>query len=383
MTRSNRPLSDETAVAQAMHFLDQTTGSVAPPIHPSTTFARREDYELISEFSYARSGSPTINLAERIICGLEGGAASLLYGSGLAAIAAVFETIRAGEHVVVPRIMYFGALSWLRHLAARKGFTLDQFDQQDIETLRDAVKPGKTRLVWIETPANPTFEVVDIVEAARIAHEAGAILGVDGTNAPPCTTKALDFGADIAFHSATKFLNGHSDMTGGVVTVRTKGDLFTELEFTRHQAGAVLGAFEAWLLVRGLRTLFVRFERQSSNALEIARHFEGHPKLARVIYPGLASHPAHAIACRQMTNGFGGMMAILVKGGAAEARRVAGACRVFYPATSLGGVESLIEHRKTIESPESVVPENLIRISVGIEKAADLIDDLEQALERI
>ena len=381
MSRTNRPLADETDVAQAQHYLDAETGAVAPPIHPTSTFARREDYELISKYIYSRYDSPTISLAESIICKLEGGAATLLYGSGLAGIAAVFETLRTGEHVVVPRIMYFGALAWLRRLAERKGFELGEWDQRDIGTLRRAMKPGKTKLVWVESPANPTFEVVDLGEAARIAHDAGAVLGVDGTNAPPCTTKALQFGADIVFHSTTKFLNGHSDMTGGAVTVREKGAYYDDLLFTRERGGAVLGAFEAWLLVRGMRTLYVRFERQSENAMAIARHFEGHPKLERVIYPGLESHPNHAVARKQMTGGFGGMMSICVKGGATEARRVAGSCRVFYPATSLGGVESLIEHRKSVESPDSPVPDNLIRISVGIEKASDLIADLEQALE--
>lgn len=383
MSRTNRPLADETDVAQAQHYLDPLTGAVAPPIHPSSTFARREDYEQISQYMYSRYDSPTIGLAESIIRKLEGGAATLVFGSGLAGIAAVFETLKTGEHVVVPRVMYFGALAWLKRLAERKGFSLDQWDQRDIGTLRAAVKPGKTKLVWVESPANPTFEVVDLAQAARIAHDAGAVLGVDGTNAPPCTTKALQFGADVVFHSTTKFLNGHSDMTGGAVTVREKGPLYDDMVFTRERGGAVLGAFEAWLLVRGMRTLFVRFERQSENAMAVARHFEGHPKLERVIYPGLESHPDHAVAKKQMSSGFGGMMSILVKGGTAEGRRVAGACKIFYPATSLGGVESLIEHRKSVESPDSPVPDNLVRISVGIEKASDLIADLEQALESV
>jgi cystathionine gamma-synthase len=381
--RTNRPSHPETDVAQALHYLDERTGAVAPPIHPSSTFARNENYELISQFNYSRYESPTINLAEEIIRKLEGGAVTRLFGTGLAGIAAVFETVKPGSHVVVPRVMYFGALLWLRRIAEQKGITLTQFDQGDIATLREAVRPGRTSLVWIETPANPTFEVVDIAEAASIAHKAGAALGVDGTNAPPCTTRALDHGADIVFHSATKFLNGHSDITGGVVTSRANDARAEEITFIRRQQGAVLGSFEAWLLVRGMRTLFVRFERQSANAMRIAQHLEGHRKLERVIYPGLPSHPGHAIAKRQMTGGFGGMMSILVKGGFREGQKVAGAARVFYPATSLGGVESLIEHRKTVEAPESPIPENLIRMSIGIENVSDLIADLEQALETI
>ena len=380
---SNRLLAPETDAAQALHYLDKETGAVAPPIHPSSTFARNEDYDLIGGYNYSRYESPTVDLAESIICRLEGGAASQLFGSGLAAIQAVFETVKPGSHVVVPRIMYFGALLWLRRLAEHKGISIDQFDQANIGTLRQAVKPGRTRLVWLETPANPTFEVVDIREAADIAHNAGALLGVDGTNAPPCTTRALEHGADVITHSATKFLNGHSDITGGVVTVGKKDALFDEIHFIRKQQGAVLGAFEAWLLVRGMRTLFVRFERQSNNAMAIAKHFEGHPKIERVIYPGLPSHPGHAIAKKQMTGGFGGMLSILIKGGTEEAKRVAGNVKVFYPATSLGGVESLIEHRKSVESPDSPVPSNLLRVSVGIEHVSDLIADLEQALESI
>ena len=380
---TNRPFAPETAAAQALHYLDKETGAVAPPIHPTSTFARDESYELIGGYNYSRYESPTIDLAESIICALEGGAASRLFGSGLAAIQAVFETIKPGSHVVVPRIMYFGAMLWLRRIGGQKRISVDQFDQADIETLRRAIKPGVTSLVWLETPANPTFEVIDIAESARIAHAAGAILGVDGTNAPPCTTQALKYGADIVVHSATKFLNGHSDITGGVVTVAAKDARFEEIHFIRKQQGAVLGAFEAWLLVRGMRTLFVRFERQSNNAMAIAKHFEGHPKVERVIYPGLPSHPGHAIARRQMTGGFGGMLSILTRGGAEEARRVAGGVKVFYPATSLGGVESLIEHRKTVEGPDSLVPPNLLRVSVGIEHVSDLIADLEQALEAI
>jgi cystathionine gamma-synthase len=378
---TNRPLAPETCAAQALHYLDAKTGAVAPPLHPSSTFARNEAYELIGGYNYSRYESPTIDLAESVVCHLEQGAASRLFGSGLAGIQAVFETLKPDTHVVVPRVMYFGALLWLRRLAEHKGIKLTQFDQGDIGGLREAVRPGKTELVWIETPANPTFEVVDIREAAAIAHGAGAILGVDGTNAPPCTTRSLEHGADISFHSATKYLNGHSDITGGVVTFAKRDARFEDLHFIRKQQGAVLGAFEAWLLVRGMRTLFVRFERQSANALKLAQHFEGHPKVERVIYPGLPSHPAHEVAKRQMTGGFGGMLSILVKGDMAEAKRVAASVKVIYPATSLGGVESLIEHRKTVEAPDAPIPPNLIRISIGIENVSDLIADLEQALE--
>jgi len=380
---TNRPLAPETVAAQALHFQDTETGAVAPPLHPTTTFARNVDYELINGYNYSRYESPTIDLAEAVICRLEGGAASRLFGSGLAGMQAAFETLRPGAHVVVPKVMYFGALLWLRRMAEHKGIKITQFDQGNIDELRLAVRPGKTEMVWLETPANPTFEVVDIAEAASIAHGAGAVLGVDSTNAPPCTQQPLKLGADLSFHSATKYLNGHSDMTGGVLTVAQKDARFDDLHFIRKQQGAVLGAFEAWLLVRGMRTLFVRFERQSANALAFASHFEGHPKVERVIYPGLPSHPGHAIAKRQMTAGFGGMLSILTRGGFDEAKRVTANVKVIYPATSLGGVESLAEHRKSVEAPDSPIPSNLIRISIGIENVSDLIADLEQALEAI
>jgi cystathionine gamma-synthase len=200
----------QTDAAQALHYLDAATGAVAPPIHPSSTFVRDENYELLAGYNYSRYESPTVDLAEQIICRLEGGAACNVFASGLAAIAAVFETVPPGGHVVVPKVMYFGGLMWLRRLAAHKNITLDQFDQNDLGELAARVKTGRTDMVWLETPANPTFEVVDIAAAAKIAHAAGAVLGVDGTNAPPCTTRALDYGADIVAHSATKFLNGHS-----------------------------------------------------------------------------------------------------------------------------------------------------------------------------
>ncbi len=236
MTRPNRPAAPETLAAQAMHFLDEKTGAVAPPIHPSSTFARDEAYELY-HYNYARYENPTGELAEQIISALEGGAASRLFGSGLAGIAAVFETLKPGDHVVVPKIMYFGALMWLMRLAAQKGLVLEQYDQGDFATLERAVRPGKTRLVWTETPANPTFDVIDIAAAANLAHAAGAVLGVDSTCAPPCTQRPLELGADISFHSATKYLNGHSDITGGVITVKAIDARFEEIDFIRRQRG--------------------------------------------------------------------------------------------------------------------------------------------------
>jgi cystathionine gamma-synthase len=298
----------------------------------------------------------------------------------MAAIVAVLETLESGQHVVAPRIMYHGAQDWLRRLAERRGIALSLFDAADPTALPAAVRPGETAIVWIETPVNPTWDVIDIAGAAEAAHRAGAILAVDATASTPVLTRPLALGADLVFHSATKYLNGHSDLTAGILVTRVGDDRWEEIKLLRRLMGGVLGAFEAWLLLRGLRTLYLRVERASASALRIARHFEGHPKLTGALYPGLESHPGHAVAVRQMTGGFGGMLSLLVAGDAEAARAIATRTRLFVPATSLGGVESLIEHRATIEGPHSQVPANLLRLSIGIEDPADLIADIEQAL---
>jgi cystathionine gamma-synthase len=235
--------------------------------------------------------------------------------------------------------------------------------------------------VWIETPVNPTWDVIDIALAAEIAHAAGAVLAVDGTVASPVTTRALDYGADIVFHSATKYLNGHSDVVAGILVTAREDERWEDIKLVRTLTGAILGPHEAWLLLRGMRTLFLRFDQASQTALQLAQHFEAHPQLQQVLYPGLESHAGHEIAMRQMTRGFGGMLSFLVKGDAEDATRIAGKARLFVRATSLGGVESLIEHRASVEGPHSEVPQNLLRLSIGIENCRDLIDDLEQCLE--
>ncbi len=379
MSPPNRATAESRAV-QALHEVDAATGAVVPPIAPASTFARDADYALRGGHVYSRDTCPTVMHAERIVASLEDGAAALLFGSGLAACATLFETVPAGKRIAAPRVMYHGAQDWLVRLRDKRGIGLDWFDAGDPSSLASAVRPGETALLWLETPVNPNWDVIDIEAAAAIGHAAGALVAVDGTCASPVTTQALGLGADIVFHSATKYLNGHSDLTAGVLVTRVEDETWRELRWLRSRMGGVLGAFEAWLLIRGMRTLFVRFDQASANALAIATHLEGHPAIERVLYPGLESHPQHAVAKRQMTRGFGGMLSILVRGGAAEAKRIASSTRLFLPATSLGGVESLIEHRKAVEGPHSVVPDNLIRISVGIEDVDDLVADLDQAL---
>ena len=376
-----KPLSMDSVVAQACHYIDKATGGITVPIQASTTYARDENYQLLGDYSYSRYQNPTYDVVEQVAATLDGGAEAKLFASGMAAIAAVFDTVNAGEHIVAPKIMYHGAQDWLRRISERRNIGLTLFDASDIDDLKHAIRPKVTSVVWIESPVNPTWDVIDISVAAEIAHYHEAILVVDSTVAPPVTTRALDHGADIVFHSATKYLNGHSDLVAGILVTRECDERWDEIKLVRKLMGGVLGAFEAWLLLRGMRTLCLRFERASQNALLIARHLQDHPGIEKVLYPGLESHPGHKIAKRQMTNGFGGMMSLLVKGGAEQALKVASNTKLFIPATSLGGVESLIEHRASVEGPHSEVPENLLRLSIGIENCQDLIDDLEQSLE--
>lgn len=381
--KNSPPCSMETLIAQAGHYIDQVSGGISVPIQSSTTYARDENYVPIGGYSYSRDQNPTYDLVEQLAAALDGGAGAKCFASGMAGIAAVFETVNTDEHVVAPKIMYHVAQDWLRRISAKRNIGLTLFDATDLEDLRRAVKPGVTSIVWIETPVNPTWDVIDIAASAEIAHQAGAILVVDCTVTPPVTTRALEHGADIVFHSATKYLNGHSDVVAGILVTKALDERWDEINLVRKLTGGVLGPFEAWLLLRGMRTLFLRFERASKNALQIAQHFEDHPALEKVLYPGLKSHPQHDIAKRQMVNGFGGMVSLLVKGDAAQAKEVASGTRLFVSASSFGGVESLIEHRASVEGPHSVVPKNLLRLSIGIENCDDLIADLHQSLDKI
>ncbi len=374
-------LKPETLAAHGGRAFDPERGDLAPPIRPSTNFARDETYEQIGgQGGYSRDDSPSYPDVEALLARLEGGAGALVFASGMAAATAVWLSLAPGDHVVAPKVVYWGLRDWLLQFSANWGVSVDLFEQDDPAALARAVKPGATKLVWIETPCNPTWDVIDIAAAAEIAHAAGARLAVDSTVATPVLTQPLALGADLVFHSGTKYLNGHGDVMAGALVTARADDFWTKLRDKRHRGGGVLGAFEAWLLQRGLRTLYLRVGRASESALAIARHFEGHPKLAAVLYPGLDSHPGHALAKRQMAGGFGGMLSLRTKGGAEAALDVARRVQVFVRATSLGGVESLIEHRASIEGPTSPVPADLLRLSIGIEDAGDLIADLEQAL---
>ena len=377
---SNSKSRPETVAAHSLKAIDEATGSIIPPLYMSSTYARDDQYQPKLKENYIRNGTPTLWHAEAAVAALEEDQEALLFASGMAAITTLLETVPSGSHVAAPDVMYYGTRDWLKRLEAKGRITLTLFDPTDESAIAGAIRKGKTDLVWIETPLNPTWDVIDIARTARLAHDAGAVLAVDATASAAVTTRPLTLGADIVFHSATKYLNGHSDVLAGVLVTRAIDARWREIASLRTKIGAPLAPFECWLLIRGLRTLFVRYRQAGANALSIARHFEKHPKIERVLYPGLASHRGHEIAARQMTDGFGGMLSLLVKGGAADALKVCSRLKVIVPATSLGGVESLAEHRKTVEGPASPVPDNLIRLSIGIEHPDDLIADLEQAL---
>jgi cystathionine gamma-synthase len=298
----------------------------------------------------------------------------------MAAATAVFQSLLPGDHVLVSRVLYWGVRKWLAEFALTWGLDVEFTDTTDLAAVTSAIRPGQTRLLWVETPANPMWEITDLPAVCEIAHAAGARVAVDNTVATPVLTRPFEHGADLVVHSASKYLNGHGDVLAGAVLSARRDPFWERVRSWRRNAGAVPGPFEAWLLQRGMRTLFLRVHRASDTALAIATRFHQHPALTSVLYPGLPSHPGHQIAARQMSGGFGGMLSIRLAGGAGHAAAVLGAVRVFKRATSLGGVESLIEHRGVTEGPSSPVPADLLRLSVGIEAAVDLIADLEAAL---
>jgi len=379
----NENLSPETLAAQALGDVETASGALAPPIHASTVYERSPDGTYRSGRVYTRADNPTYDHAERLLAVLERGASCMLFASGSAAATAVFQALLPGDHVLVSRILYWGIRKWLAEFAVSWGLDVEFVDTSDLNQVRAAIRPGRTRLLWVETPANPTWEITDLAAVSELAHAADVRVAVDSTVATPVLTRPIEFGADLVIHSATKYLNGHSDVLAGAVVTARRDPFWERIRSWRRNAGAVLGPFEAWLLQRGMRTLFVRVRRASETALVIARHFERDPALHAVLYPGLPSHPGHAIAARQMRGGFGGMLSIRVAGGEPAAMAVAGAVRVFKRATSLGGVESLIEHRRSTEGASSPVPEDLLRLSIGLEAPEDLIADLEAALDQV
>jgi cystathionine gamma-synthase len=375
-----KDMQPETVLAQAGGAIDVQSGGVVPPIQPATTYARDEDYNLLNENNlYSRPHNDVVRQAEAVLAQLEGGAEALLFPSGMAAIAALFRTVPTGGRVVVQSGIYWGTTKWIREFCTRRQVELSEVDASDSAALQAACDAAPAQLVWVETPSNPWLKVVDIAAAKRAAESCGALLAVDSTAASPLVSRPLELGADVVMHSTTKVINGHSDVLGGALITKATTPVWEEITNDRASAGAVMGPFEAWLLLRGMRTLSVRVARMVENAQKVAQFLEDHPQVEAVLFPGLESHPQHALAQAQMPGGAGFLMSFLVKGDKDTALRVAGKLKLFHRATSLGGVESLVEHRHTIES-HTGIPETLLRISVGIESSDDLITDLGQAL---
>ena len=375
-------LRPETVAAGALGFEDSATGAIIPPIHPSTTYLRDPDNGYGRGRVYARADNPTFDAAADTLSALEHGADTLLFASGMAAATAVFQSLAPGDHVVVPQVMYWALRGWVHGFATRWGLRVQGVDMGDTGALRAALRPGETKLVWVETPANPLWTITAVAAAAEIAHKAGARLAVDSMVATPVLSRPLDLGADLVMHSASKYLNGHSDVIAGTLTTAREDEEWARIKAVHKQGGGILGTFEAWLLQRGLRTLFPRVRWQSASALALAERLSAHPAVAEVLYPGLPGFAGHATAARQMQGGFGGMLSIRVRGGTEAAIATAARVRVWRRATSLGGVESLIEHRASIEGPDSPVPGDLLRLSAGLEAVDDLYDDLAAALPR-
>lgn len=378
---SPRAHAPETLAAQGGGQVDAATGAIVPPIHMATTFVRDADNQYRRGYCYGRSDNATVRQVEDLLARLELAETSLLFASGMAAATTALLALPRPAHVAAPLAMYWGLRQWLIEDAPSHGLSVTFFDQTRPGAMAEAMRPGETKLVWIETPSNPTCAITDIAAAARCAHAAGALLAVDSTVPTPVLTQPVTLGADIVLHSATKYLNGHSDVVAGAIVFARSDTLLAQCARLRMALGAVIGPFEAALLLRGMRTLHVRVRHQAASALRIAQAFSGHPGISRVLYPGLASHPGHAIAARQMKGGFGGMLSLHVAGGAHAAIAAAGAMEVWRRATSLGGVESLVEHRSSLEGAGSGCPSDLLRLSVGLESVDDLIADIAQALD--
>jgi cystathionine gamma-synthase len=379
--RTQKTLRFETLAVHAGHGVDQATGAVTPPIHLSTTFERAADGSYPHGWIYARNHNPNRDGLEAALAALEGGAACAAFASGLAAVTAVLHGLAPGDHVVAPSDIYHGTANVLKHLFAKWRVDATFVDMTSADVVAQALR-SQTRLVWIETPSNPLLRCVDIEATAALAHRAGARAVCDNTFASPALQSPLALGCDLAVHATTKYLGGRSDVMGGAVVARVDDAAFADVRTAQLYGGAIPSPFDCWLVMRSLPTLPARMRAHCANARRVAEFLQSHPQVEAVHYPGLETSPFHALARRQMRD-FGGMLSFEVKGGMDAAMAVAAAVEIFTRATSLGGVESLIEHRASIEGPESKTPQGLLRVSIGLEHPDDLIDDLAQALTRV
>ena len=379
---SNAPpkLHRETLAAQGLGHVATPYRDIVPAINLSTTYERGADGSFPGGRIYSRADNPTYDQPEGLIAALEGAAAALVFSSGQAAAAAVFQSFAPGDRVLAPRNMYWALRNWLLDFAAPWGLAVELYDNASIDELARKVRAERPRLIWIETPANPTWDITDIAAASELAREVGGMVAVDSTVATPLLTRPLELGAQIVMHSATKYLNGHSDVIAGALATARDDERWQRIRYIRGAGGGVLGPFEAALLLRGMRTLHLRVAAACANAHAIATRLSVHPRLSHVLYPGLVTHPNHAVAAKQMRGGFGAMLSVRLHEGDDAAKAFTARLRVFKRATSLGSVESLAEHRASVEGPGTLCPADLVRLSIGVEHLDDLLDDLEQAL---
>jgi cystathionine gamma-synthase len=368
----------ETKTVHAGHPIDPATGAITPPIHLSTTFERQADGSYPYGYIYSRSSNPNRDALEQGIASLEGGFEAAAFGSGSVAAMSILQALSPGDQVVAPDDLYFGIRQLLQEIFVPWGLEATFVDMTDTAAVQNVVRP-QTKLVMIETPSNPLLKITDIRTVAEMAHNTDAYLVCDNTIATPILQRPFELGADLVAHATTKYFGGHSDVLGGVVVAKTDGELWQKIKHIQQIGGAVPSPFECWLALRGMQTLAYRVRAQAENALKVAQFLESHPTVERVLYPGLETDPGHQLAATQMSL-FGGLLSFQVKGGQEEAMAVAARVNIFTRATSFGGTHSLIEHRASIEAPGTKTPENLLRLSVGLENVDDLIEDLSQAL---
>ena len=368
----------ETLAVHAGRSIDRASGDVTPPIHLSTTFERSRNGDYPLGFSYSREDNPNRRMLEQCLAALEGGKEALVLSSGLAVLTAVLQGLEPGDHILAPEDVYYGLRQVLRTVFAKWPLEVTYVDMTDLNAVRSAVRTA-TRLVWVETPSNPLLKISDLAGIAEIARKANAISICDGTFTTPVVQQPFQYGIDMVMHSTTKYISGHSDVVGGVLITRFDNYLFERVRNSQRYGGAVPSPFDCWLILRGVSTLSCRMRVHLENASAVAAYLSGHPAVEKVHYPGLPDHSGRALAARQMT-GFGGMLSFQVRGGRETAMAVAARLRLFTRATSLGGPHSFVEHRASIEGAGTKTPENLLRVSVGLENAADLIEDLDQAL---
>ena len=379
MPKKYQNLKFETRALKSTKNILNEVHAVSPPIYLSSTFERNLEGQYQEGYKYSRNDNPNRRALEKSIATLENGMAGFAFGSGMAAISAVFQSLKTGDHVILPNDVYFNVKLLMKEVFSRWGLSYSFVDMSDIEVVSHSLTEH-TRLIWIESPSNPQLKISDIQGLSKLAHEHRILLAVDNTWPTPVLQNPLDLGADIVVHSTTKYLGGHSDALGGCIILKESGALAHRIQSIQIQMGAIPSPFDCWLISRGIQTLHLRVTKQTENAQKMADWLVEHPKVHRVLYPGLKDHPNHEIAAQQMLGGFGGMLSLLINGNEIQTLAIVNKLNHFTQATSLGGVESLVEHRKSVEGVESQTPDNLLRLSLGIEHIEDLIDDWKQAL---